>query len=684
MRPLGAVDSGGGGFEVTREAPRQVEVATGQSARLDELAGQEDTLAKLVHVEVSSTSGTTLQVGRCAPGSSEPVNVEALLEVRAGETLETSAWLPPGAVCLNSLNDARATLSVQGRVRRFATSALRAVRPTVVLDTAEGVGGWSGRPGAQQTLEVSLSGLGQPARVTQRLVAVTLSEAGASLEVGPCGASAQSERVRSGAVVLLDALDTLCVRPSARVDVRMTVVAVVGSRTDDVGPCQARPPVVSCGATDTLGRLNCIPGVSATPYASPRQPAGTTQYLLRITQPADHFQPDGRTFSQRVLLTLRDERAPVVLHTTGYELFEYTSDIAAHFPTNELEVEHRFYEESTPTPVDYDELTIMQSAYDSHRIVELLSPLFTGPWLSTGHSKGGMTALYHRRFFPCDVVASAPFVTPLSYGKQDARFGPWLAQLGGAQYAVCRQTLNELERGVIAGRASFAPGLRGTYSRIGSSERALWAAMSGSALWSAFQAGRQDDAREGCPAWEALAGDPDFPSYVEQYAGYAEYYADEVLEQGTLDPYSYQTQRELGSPGGNRAHLEEYGPIPTLPDDSALLFQDLALPYFEARAMPDVQRWLNEHGERFLFVYGGFDPWTAAQVEVSGQRETTKVLVPGASHGVSIEDLEEPRREEVYSTLERWLGVRRLAKRAKDVRQGELRLYRDVMHRHRL
>jgi hypothetical protein len=121
-----------------------------------------------------------------------------------------------------------------------------------------------------------------------------------------------------------------------------------------------------------------------------------------------------------------------------------------------------------------------------------------------------------------------------------------------------------------------------------------------------------------------------------------------------------------------------------LPDDSALLFQDLALPYFEARAMPDVQRWLNEHGERFLFVYGGFDPWTAAQVEVSGQRETTKVLVPGASHGVSIEDLEEPRREEVYSTLERWLGVRRLAKRAQDVRQGELRLYRDVMHRHRL
>ena len=132
--------------------------------------------------------------------------------LRAGETLETSAWLPPGAVCLNSLNDARATLSVQGRVRRFATSALRAVRPTVVLDTAEGIGGWSGRPAAQQPLEVSLSGLGQPARVTQRLVAVTLSEAGASLEVGPCGANVQSERVRSGAVVF----GAACVRRHVR------------------------------------------------------------------------------------------------------------------------------------------------------------------------------------------------------------------------------------------------------------------------------------------------------------------------------------------------------------------------------------------------------------------------------------------------------------------------------------
>ena len=41
------------------------------------------------------------------------------------------------------------------------------------------------------------------------------------------------------------------------------------------------------------------------------------------------------------------------------------------------------------------------------RIFEALGALFPAPWVNTGHSKGGMTALFHRRYFPCDVAATA-------------------------------------------------------------------------------------------------------------------------------------------------------------------------------------------------------------------------------------------------------------------------------------
>ncbi|GMU59664.1 MAG: hypothetical protein AMXMBFR34_14270 [Myxococcaceae bacterium] len=688
LQPIAAVDSAGGGFELKAEAPVAVEVGASSAPRLVDPPAEapDDTFARLMQLEVASDQDNLVKIGRCSGASDVPTSTEALLSISAGRTSLTTAWLPGGPLCFSALQPARLTLKGLGRVRRFARTSLRAVRPVTVLDTARGAGGWSGRPGLGQELRASLTGLSEGAEVIQRVFSVTLGSdapAGATAVIGACGSA--GTKVSTGGMVLLPPSDALCVSLSGRFDVQVSLLAEVTPRSEAPGQCGARPPAVACEAVDVLGRLNCIPGVSATAYSSPRRPAGTEQFLLRITQPADHFRPDGATFQQRALLTLRSETAPLVLHTTGYELFEYASDLFAHFPTNELEVEHRFFEDSTPTPRDYSTLTIMQSAYDSHRIVELLSPVLTGPWVNTGHSKGGMTALYHRRFFPCDVVGSAPYVTPLSLGKQDARFGPWVAELGGPAYAECRQVTKDLERGVIAGRAQFAPALRGTYQKIGGRENALWAAMNGASLWGAFQSGQQDDPDRGCPAYLALKNSPDFPLYVEYYSGYAEAYSDESLSgPGELNSYTYQTQNELGAPGHSRGHLEEYGPIPQLPDDNELAFMDVPLPQFEARAMPDVQGWLSQHGERFFFLYGGFDPWSAAQVDAAGEREGMKFVVPGASHGVSIEDMPEPERQQAFQLLEGWLGVERLRGTPRSVHGKPLLRYRDVMGRHAL
>jgi hypothetical protein len=211
-----------------------------------------------------------------------------------------------------------------------------------------------------------------------------------------------------------------------------------------------------------------------------------------------------------------------VVHTTGYTLFTYRSDLGRHLNANELEVEHRFFGTSMPASRDFGKMDIVQSASDSHRIVELLRPVLGGKWLGTGHSKGGMTTVYHRRFFPCDVDGSVPYVTPLSYSLDDPRYGPWLQNLGGQKYAQCRPVFRDLDRGIIAGRASFAPQLRGTYAKVGSRENALWE-MTGMMSWGLFQYGLLDDPDQGCPAYEALASDPgQFGQLVEYYARVAE------------------------------------------------------------------------------------------------------------------------------------------------------------------
>lgn len=674
---VGSVDSAGGGFVSTREAAEE-RTLTGGVTKLAERAPEggvlDDTYAKLARIELRAPVATEVLVGTCS--STGLASIDAVVSVNAGEDVTVTRWLQAGDVCLQSSAEATLTLNIEGRVRRFAETSLRPVKPITVLDTSNGVGGWKGAPLGGQSLDFSLASLTGLNGATHALLRVTSDS---PVALGTC--AAQGAALQSGTVTLVPVGEALCVKPSRANDVKVTLTALLTARSEAPGVCGARPPAQDCAGTTMLERLNCLPGVQALDVDNPNLPPSLKQYVLYVTQPVDHFRPDGATFTHRALLTVRDEAGPVVLHTTGYNLFQYFSDVSRHFQTNELELEHRFFETSTPEPRDYSTLTIMQSAWDSHHFVELLSPIFTGNWVNTGHSKGGMTALYHRRFFPCDVAASAPYVMPLSLGKKDPRYGPWLAQIGGPQYENCRQTFVELDTALISRRAELAPPLPGTYRRAGSKENALWL-LTGSSLWSMFQTGTQDDPDEGCPAYEPLRGHPQFDDYVTQYSSYGGSFSDEYLAQGTLDAYSYQTQNELGTPGSNRAHLTQFGIPANLPDENELVFPaDMALPAFEARAMPDVQRWLSLHGEHFFFLYGGWDPWSGGKIDITGASDTLMYVVPGAPHGVSIEDLTGTDREDAYSKLETWLGARRIPKRAgKKSETDLLPSYRDFMH----
>ncbi len=88
---------------------------------------------------------------------------------------------------------------------------------------------------------------------------------------------------------------------------------------------------------------------------------------------------------------------------------------------NQICVEHRYFNESTPQPVDWEHLTIYNAASDHHRIVEILKEIYKGKWVNTGISKGGQTVMYHRYFYPDDVDASVGYVCPLNFSIEDKR-----------------------------------------------------------------------------------------------------------------------------------------------------------------------------------------------------------------------------------------------------------------------
>ena len=95
---------------------------------------------------------------------------------------------------------------------------------------------------------------------------------------------------------------------------------------------------------------------------------------------------------------------PMVLQTSGYMIYRIAETaISRMFRTNQLQIEHRFFEGSTPDGSDWTYLDIKQSADDFHRITTDFKKIYKKRWVNTGASKGGMTSSYHRFFYPDDV-----------------------------------------------------------------------------------------------------------------------------------------------------------------------------------------------------------------------------------------------------------------------------------------
>ena len=103
-------------------------------------------------------------------------------------------------------------------------------------------------------------------------------------------------------------------------------------------------------------------------------------FEVEFTQPIDHKHPDAGKFTQRIFLTHRDYSKPVVLWLEGYESGgSKTQEITKILDANQIVVEHRYYGESLPDSIDWQYLTIEQSAADHHRVVEAFKKIGNSP-----------------------------------------------------------------------------------------------------------------------------------------------------------------------------------------------------------------------------------------------------------------------------------------------------------------
>jgi len=405
---------------------------------------------------------------------------------------------------------------------------------------------------------------------------------------------------------------------------------------------------------DIADRLAAIDGMTVLIEGWTPEP-GYRYFALRYDQPVDHDDPGGARFTQYMTLLHRSYDAPMVMRTSGYthsgnnRNLELTRMLGA----NQLGVEHRFFGSSTPAPLDWSLLDIEQAAEDHHRIVEALAPVYTGAWLTTGYSKGGMTAVFHRYFYPDDVDATVPYVAPISFGAPDERYVDFLATRGEAE---CRQALVDIQREALTRREAmldlfdeWADQSGATYERIGGRERAFESTVA--ELPFTFWQYAGEDYCPLLPGTDASDG-----SLFEALALFSSFTYPSDQDLAFFDPYFYQAHTELGFPDLDFSHLDDLLTTDPLNLEEGLPPEGTS-PTYDPSVMLDVADWVATEGLRLMFVYGENDPYTAGAFELGEAEDSYVFTVAGGTHGADIEDLGQDDQQQIREILERWTGV---------------------------
>jgi hypothetical protein len=426
-----------------------------------------------------------------------------------------------------------------------------------------------------------------------------------------------------------------------------------------IGSGAAAQASSSAAESDILARLKAIPGMKVL-AERPTDP-GYRYFLLSYRQPVDHRRPDRGTFDQRLTLLHKSADRPMVLYTTGYNLRDlptFRSEPTQIIDGNQISVEQRFFTPSRPEPADWTKLNIWQGASDHHRLVTALKKIYTKKWVSTGASKGGMTSVYHSRFYPRDVDGVVAYVAPNDVDNaEDSAYDRFFQTVGTDPQ--CRGRLRDLAAELLRRRVPMVAKVEAaakeqglTFTTLRSADRAYESSVL-DLEWAFWQYSLQSDCAT-VPDPKTVSTDALY-TWADGIAGLTSY-SDQGL--APYVPYYYQAGTQMGSPDPSFSHLKGLLKYPGVYQPRSYVPADIPM-RFDSKAMRDVDQWVRHQGSHLMFLYGHNDPWGAEPFRLgSGTRDSYWYDVAGLNHsGRLIEKLPEAQRSKATAALQRWGGV---------------------------
>ncbi|MBR8538074.1 peptidase [Carboxylicivirga sediminis] len=368
-------------------------------------------------------------------------------------------------------------------------------------------------------------------------------------------------------------------------------------------------------------------------------------WLVWFEQPIDHKHPEKGHFKQRIWYSHKSIEAPVVMITEGYSANRnYTSELAKLANANQLIVEHRYFSQSCPDSFDWQYLTVEQAAFDHHRIIEFFKQLYKTKWATTGISKGGQTAIFHRALFPDDVELSVPYVAPINLAREDQRLFDFFHNVGTEEE---RERIFRFQKAVLKKRSEIMP----LFKQYATSKEYTFRMGEEKAYdlvvleypFSFWQWGSNvNDIPEPTASAEVLF------EHLRNGSDIG-YVSDQSWE--SIKPFFYQAYKELGyyayTPGELKPLLKGFEEDTI----SSCMFAPGGDTLKFVPTMHSVMSKLETANPKIIAIIGENDPWGSTSLNNKKLTNTFRAVEPSGSHLARINTLPDATKEKVLKQI---------------------------------
>ena len=376
-------------------------------------------------------------------------------------------------------------------------------------------------------------------------------------------------------------------------------------------------------------------------------------YELWFEQPIDHNDTSKGTFKQRVFLGFENPSKPVIVELRGYGIgSDKAGELANHYQTNQLTIEHRYFNNSRPKNIDWNTLTLENAAKDQAIIINAIrNALYPkAKFITTGISKGCQTTMAHRRFFPKNVDASVCYVGPLNYQREDPRVYSFLKNVGTEDD---RKKIKNFQDLCFTNRAQLLEKMKTEAADKGMTwEFGINKAIDYTILEYSFAFWQWGHKVNSIPS--GVVSINDIYKHLIDVVGYG-FFEDKAVK--SLQPYFWAALTQQGIYGYETAPFKDYL------NTEAIYKFDWAFPEgiskaYDLKSMKRIKSYLDSSAKKILFIYGEYDAWSATAVELqnsASKRELYKFVKPKGDHKTRIKSFNLANQDKIYTIIDGWL-----------------------------